>query len=486
MNVKDQIEALKRTRAEKAARLEAITQKTIDESRTKDEAEREEYNTARDEIKAIDLELKDLEELEEIQVKAAAPVEPRRVATPAAAANARDPASVKNTQKLEPGIKFARFAMCLGAARGDHERAFKLAKSRFPDNEDVVNVLRAQAESGVSLSEMIEKANVNGGTTQDTTWAAPLVQYQDFAGDFIDYLRPMTIVGKFGAGNIPGLTRVPFNVRIAGQSSGGTAAWVGEGKPKPLTKFDFTSTTVPFTKVAAISVVTEELLRFSSPSADRLVRDGLAGAVIARLDIDFIDPGKAAVANVSPASILNGVTPIAPTGTGDADDIRKDIRSLWAPFIAANNPPTTAVYIMTATTALALSMMTNTLGQLEFPGLTMAGGTLNGVPVIVSEYLDNSAGSAGGLVVLVNARDVWLADDGGVTIDLSREASLQMDDSPTNAADTGTEASLVSMWQTNSVAFRAEREIYWAKRRSTAAQYLDGVQWGQIGPDLTR
>jgi hypothetical protein len=60
---------------------------------------------------------------------------------------------------------------------------------------------------------------------------------------------------------------------------------------------------MPFTKVAAISVVTEELLRFSSPSADRLVRDGLAGAVIARLDIDFIDPGKAAVANVSPASI---------------------------------------------------------------------------------------------------------------------------------------------------------------------------------------
>jgi hypothetical protein len=124
--------------------------------------------------------------------------------------------------------------------------------------------------------------------------------------------------------------------------------------------------------------------------------------------------------------------------------------------------------------------MVNTLGQQEFPGLTMNGGTLGGVPVIVSEYLDNSAGSAGGLVVLVNARDVWLADDGGVTIDLSREASLQMDDAPTNASDTGTEASLVSMWQTNSVAFRAEREIYWAKRRSTAAQYLDGVQWGQF------
>jgi HK97 family phage major capsid protein len=471
----EQIADLENTRAAKSARMAEVMQKSLDEGRSTDAAEAEEFDSLEGEVKTIDEDLVRLKKLEKMQVQKAAPV---AGANAKEAGASREGVTVKNTEKLEPGVEFARFVKCMANARGDHERAFRLAKSMYPNSERVVEVLRAQAESGQSI-ESVMKANVAGGTTSDSTWAGPLVQYQNFAGDFVEYLRPQTIIGKFGQGNVPGLTRVPFNVRIPSQTSGGSAAWVGEGKAKPLTKFDFTTTTIPWTKVAAISVLTDELVRFSNPSADRLVRDGLAAAVIARLDVDFVDPGKAASAGVSPASITNGVAPISSTGS-DADHIRRDIRALWAPFIAANNPPTTAVYIMTATTALALSLMLNALGQPEFPGLTMNGGTLAGVPVIVSEYLDNSAGSAGGLVILANARDIWLADDGQVNIDASREASLAMDDASAMDAGAGTEAQVVSMFQTNSVAIRAERYIYWAKRRSTAVSYLDASSWGQV------
>jgi HK97 family phage major capsid protein len=68
---------------------------------------------------------------------------------------------------------------------------------------------------------------------------------------------------------------VPFNVKVPVQTSGGTAQWVGEGKPKPLTKFDFTQLTLGFNKVAAIAVISEELIRHSSPSAELLVRNSL-------------------------------------------------------------------------------------------------------------------------------------------------------------------------------------------------------------------
>ena len=68
---------------------------------------------------------------------------------------------------------------------------------------------------------------------------------------------------------------------------------------------------------------------YSSPAADVLIRDQLAQALAARLDVDFIDPGKAAVPGVSPASITNGLTPITASGTGTADDVRADLRSLW-------------------------------------------------------------------------------------------------------------------------------------------------------------
>jgi len=285
----------------------------------------------------------------------------------------------------------------------------------------------------------------------------------------------MTIIGKFGVGNVPSLRTVPFRVPLIGQTGGGSGYWVGEGKPKPLTSFSFDRSTLEPLKVANIAVVTMELLRDSSPSADLILRDSLARALQERLDTDFIDPNKSASAGVSPASILNGISPITSTGNAAAD-IREDIRLLFAAFIAANNAPTSGVWIMAATTALALSLMQNPLGQSEFPGISMNGGTLFGLPVIVSEYV--TAVTAGSNVALVNASDIYLGDDGGVQVDVSREASLQMLDNPTNNVTTPTPTNMVSLWQTNSVGFRAERTINWARRRASAVAWLDGVNWG--------
>jgi hypothetical protein len=82
--------------------------------------------------------------------------------------------------------------------------------------------------------------------------------------------------------------------------------------------------------------------------------------------VQFIDPDYAAVANVSPASITYGVTPVIPSGT-TAAALRTDVQTLFAGYIANNLDPSGAVWIMSATTALALSLMQNALGQPEFP-----------------------------------------------------------------------------------------------------------------------
>lgn len=472
MNIQEQIAAFEATRQAKAAELEKVQQKAIDEGRSKDAAEQEEFDNLKSEIESIDKELADLRDLEKLNMQKAKPVEDKTKTT-------RVPATAKVTEKLEKGIEFARYAMCQLAAKGNPDMALRLAKSHYPQNERIVKALEFQANSG-SFERMM-KAAVEAGTTLDATWAGPLVDYQNFAGDFVEYLRPQTIVGRFGTTGpggtpIPALNNIPFNVRIGGQTTGGDAYWVGEGQPKPLTKFDFTATELRWNKIATIAVLTDETIRFSNPSAERLVREGIASAIIGRMDLDFVNPAKAAVANVSPASITNGLAPI-PSSGNDAQAIRADVQALWAPFIAARNPPRTAVYIMDSTTALALSLMQTPLGQAEFPGLTMNGGTFMGVPVIVSDYLP--VDSDGSIVILMNARDVWLADDGQVTIDASREASLQMANDPTNDSATPTATQLVSMWQTNSVAFRAERYVNWARRRSSGVAYLSGVNWGQ-------
>lgn len=454
----EHIAAFEGSRQAKAAEMTALMEKATNEGRTFDAEEEEQYDTLKGEVEAVDKHLGRLRGQEKLIVMAAKPVAGFK-SVEGTSSRETLPVRVKSTQKLEPGMGFSRWARCLVLAKGEVGMIERIASSLYPDDE-VLNV--------------IAKTAVAAGNTTDTAWAGPLVQYQQYAGDFIEFLRPQTIVGKFGANGIPALRKIPFNVMIKGQNAAGSASWVGEGAPKPVVKHGFFDVTLGITKLAAISVITDELARLSNPSAEALVRQSLADAVIAKMDTDFIDPDKAAVSGVSPASMTNGVTPISSSGT-DEDHIRRDVQALFSAWIAANMSPTSAVLVLSPGAALALSLMVNPLGQPSFPGITMNGGTLLGIPVITSQYMADHQGSSGSIVMLVSASDVYLADDGVVTLDVSREASLQMNDSPDNPTTASTV--FVSMFQTNQMAIRAERYVNWAKRRSGAVQWLDSVNW---------
>ncbi len=452
--IAEQIAALEASRQAKSARMADVMQKSIDEGRSTDASEQEEFDTLSAEVDAIDGDLKRLRSLEKAQATTANPV--TQVKSTSEGSAARAGVTVK-APAPEKGIRFARFAKCIGLAHKTHRDPISIAEERYKDDPTIAAVV---------------KAAVSAGNTGNANWAGNLVgEESSVFADFVEFLRPQTILGRFGANGVPSLRRVPFRVPLIGQTSGGAGYWVGEGKAKPLTKFDFSRTTLNPLKVANIAVVTMEVLRDSSPSAEAIVRDQLAAALRARLDTDFIDPAKAAVEGVSPASILNGVAGIASSGN-TSDAVRADLRALFGAFIASNNAPTTGVFLMEATTALALSLMTNPLGQPEFPGITMNGGTLSGLPVIISEYVPN------GVVALVNASDIYLADEGDIDVDMSTEASLEMDSAPTGDSVAPTAAELVSLWQTNSVGFRAERTVNWSRRRASAVAYLTGVAWG--------
>lgn len=463
----EQVADLKATRDAKTASIKELAQKSVDEGRSMDTAESEQFDTIKGEIKRLDADierLSSLVELDKLTAKAVDDGEKRDLP-------AKAPLELKSTEKLEPGIAFARYAMCLTAAKGNKAEAFQLAQRHYPKTEAVVKTLKAQAEGANLKQMMVLKATVAAGTSLDSTWAGPLVYAETFMGDFISYLRPRTLIGQAN------FRPVPFNVRIGGQTSGGTAGWVGQGKAKPVTKFDFNATTVPFTKVAAIAVITQELARFSDPSAEALVRDSLADCVIARVDTDLFDPDLAAVSNVSPAGLLNGVSPVAVSGIDYSDpaSVRCAIAALWAPWDSTNIGARPAYYT-TPAVARQLALSREALGTQAFPGVTMNGGTLDGVPLRVSQYLAHNGGSGGAPFILVDEAEIYLADDGSVTVDASDVASIQMDDAPTNSSSaTVTATSLVSMWQTNSIALRAERFIWWGARRSGAIQWIDGM-----------
>jgi len=95
------------------------------------------------------------------------------------------------------------------------------------------------------------------------------------------------------------------------------------------------------------------------------------------------------------------------------------------------------------------------------------------MPVVTSANVPIDTGNDT-YIVLMDASEVFLADDGGVTLDVSREASVVMTDA-SGAKDTA--GSLVSLWQNNMIGIRAERFVTWKRRRTAAVGYVDDVSY---------
>lgn len=459
--IAEQISAFEATRVSKSARLDEIMSEAAEAGETLSTEQSEEYDGLSGEVKALDVHLTRLREHEKTNRAAAVVVE--NVVDPASASLVRGGggtvfAQVRAQPKLLPGIPFTRYVLALARARGNLTGALEIAKAHEQwraESPEVETVLRAA---------------VAAGTTTDTTWASPLVTYQIMANEFINYLDPLTIIGR-----IPGFRRVPFKVKIPRETGAATVNWVGEGKVKPLTSLAFDTVTMEFAKIAGIIPLTEELVRFGNPSAEAIVRDRLAAAITAFMDNEFVDPTNAST-DVSPASVTYGVSGTTATGV-TAAALRADIKTVMSVFLAANQSPSGSVWIMTQQQALAISLMVNSLGQSEFPGINMEGGTFVGLPVIASENIPATGGSPidGGLIILLKASEVLLADDGQVTIDASREATLQMDSAPDSPPTAST--TMVSMWQHNMIAIKAERFINWQKARSTACAFIQYAKY---------
>lgn len=435
--ISEQIKDLESTRAAKAARMSEVMKKSLDEGRSTNEAEGQEFDELDSQIKQIDGDLVRLRKMEKMNIEQAVVV-----AAPTTKAASDSRAGAVTVKSNEPkGSAFTRFAIAKMLGKGDTMASIETARQRWPDNPEVETML---------------KAAVAAGTTTDATWGGPLAVLQPLAGEFVELLRPATIIGK-----IPNLRKVPFNVSVPKQTAGGTYGWVGQGAAKPLTAAAFATVSLTMAKAAGIIVLTEELIKTSTPSAEDTIRQEMIAGIAQFLDGQFITPGVAAT-SANPASITNGTTPITTAGT-TPDNARTDIKALIAAFVAANQTTANAVLIMSEANAFALGSAQNPLGQPIYPGLGTNGGSILGIPVVTSQ-------TAGANVVLVDARGILFADEGGVNVDVSREASLQMDSAPDNP--TAATTVMVSLWQRNLVGLRAERYINWVRALDTSVKYV--------------
>ena len=421
----------------KSAAMEALMNRSDAEGGFADDSDdAKELNTLTSHVKTLTQKVERLSTLEAAMGQKAQPLQfsPRQtVTTPRI--------EVKN---LPPGTRFARYAMAIAAGKGSLSDTLAYAKRWDGQTPEVTQYIKAV--TGIS-------------TSTSPGWGSELVFQDNLASEFVELMRPMTVLGK-----LTGIRKVPFNVRIPVQSSGSTVNWVGEVGVKPVTELDFTTVTLGYDKIAGIVVMSEELIRLSTPSAEETVRRDLTDEIAQFIDEQFLSPSVAAGAN-NPASITNGVTSPAATGS-DITAVFTDLNNALATFDNANLGTESVHIVLPPHLARGISTMRNALGMAEFDQMSPTGGTLMGYPVIVSGNVPV------GHVILIKANEILLADDGRVTLDASNQATIDM---------AGGATPNFNLWQRNCVGIRAERWITWAKKRSTAVAVIDTANYGPGG-----
>jgi hypothetical protein len=345
---------------------------------------------------------------------------------------------------LALSLDFCRMVRCLYDTNGAPITALQQFIDRYPRSFSI---------------ERVRNAAMTAATTTDSDWASPLVGLRPLVDAFLEFVRPLTILGR-----ISGLRRVPFQVQVAAQIAGGTYRWVSQGVAKPVGQLAYDGVSLQREKASGILVVSAELLKAPGAGAEVLLRAELAAGLGAFVDSTLIDPDSPGSPATSPASILSGATAIPSSGVA-----LDDLRTLIATFVASFPNTSGLVLLLSPANAVTIAASGN------FPDLRINGGSIFGIPVVTSAAMADR-------VALLDAPSLLLADDGELDISLSRHASIQMNSAPDNPATASTVPT--SFWQNNLVGFRVERVINWQLGRANAVQYIDNAAYIGGSPAL--
>lgn len=439
MNTSERIAHHLKMRGEKTQAMQALMSKSDDDGRALSDDERGAFDEIEKSIKGIDETVTRLRDLETLTARGAQAINQPRI----------EMASVAK------GIRFARMCQAIATSKGNLPQALEIAKHQWPVDNDMHSVIRAQSMG-------ITRAAVAAGTTTDPAWAGALVAAETMAGELIELVMKEAVLGQ-----LTQLRRVPFNVRIPRETVAiGSATWVGQGQSKPVGRGSYDFVTVPWAKCALIVVITEELARFSNPAAETLMRDGLVRAIVDFLDAQFVSSIIAPVTGVSPGGITNGLPPGQIVTVVGVPPALADVNAALISAVTklnTGNAPRAPVWMMHPQTFIALSTVQGPMGLPAYP--TMATNkTLFGYPVITSAHLLPAE------VILADQAGILFASDNGVAVDVSREASVQLDSAPATPP-----TPLVSFWQQNLVGLRAETYAWWQRARDADVVLINNV-----------
>jgi hypothetical protein len=258
---------------------------------------------------------------------------------------------------------------------------------------------------------------------------------------FLESLRAFGVFDRLLQDNA--MRRAPLGAKLAVVTAGATGDEVSAGAAKPISTLTIDAAALSRKKCSAILVVTQSLLDAIGSAGEALLGRELRVGCAAAIDASFL------------AGIVAPTTPVVSAGSFES--------TLTALFdaLGASGSTSKLYLVLHPDVCRRACGMQGQSGPL-YPQLSVSGGMIGTLPVLVSDEL------AAGEALLIDA-DQIAGDSEDVVLESARHTSLQMADNASPA-----ESTAVSLWQTNSVALRAERFFsYYLMRPESVVRAVD-------------
>ena len=353
----------------------------------------------------------------------------------------------KDVQPREEGLAFGRIV-----------RAMACAKKDGTGSEGVTRMLTHWGDT--DLADAQTKALAASIAIDGGYLVAP-----QYSTDILAARRAKTVIRAAGAVEMPMPTGTLHLPKV---TTGVTGGYIGENANATHSQPVFGENILTWKKLAVLSAISNDLLRYNSPAADAVVRDDIVRSLSVTEDAVLI---RSQGVGGEPKGLRYWAAAgsIIAANTVSIANVTADLGKCLYTMLDNNVPVTKGVWLLAPRSHYYLVTIRDAVGNLAFAP-EMATGKLMGYPFFVTTSIPRNltvgANADCSEVYFVNMDDVVIGDSQRLLIDVSSEAAYYNG------------SSVVASFSLDQTVIRAISEHDLVVRDPNAVVVLTGVRWG--------
>jgi len=289
----------------------------------------------------------------------------------------------------------------------------------------------------------------------------------DYVAELIEVLRPMTVVRDSG----PRVIEMPRGtMQMPRQNQAATASYGGETTAIPVSQQAVGQIVASYKKLTALTPITNDLMRYSDPAVDAIVRDDLAQVIARREDLAFIRGDGTADSPQGFYSFCLSGQKITSNASYSLSTAAQELGGALNKIETANVPMERLVWIMHPRSKNYLLNVQNSNGFYVYREEMTEMKTLLGWPwkttTQIPINLTVSSNSDCSEVYLVSMAQAMLFDSMRLELAVSREGTY-----------TDANGNTVSVFQQDQTLIRGIAEHDFHMRHDEAIAMITGVRW---------